>query len=158
VAEPSCAGLLAHEVFDEAGEPGGGILPGDAACGLCRVCQHVRRLQQIHDAFCKHGWSQIALCDDDSAGHFLQRRRVRRLMIVDGMRQRHQDRGAPGHRDFRNAGCACPGDDQMGRGKMLGDIREERRQFGGDASRGIGGADTLQILGAALLNEPKAGA
>ena len=81
-----------------------------------------------------------------------------RLVVVDRAGQRHQERGAADDGEFGDGAGAGAGDHEMRGGEPVGDVGEERRQLGGDAERGVGGAHPVEVLGAALLRDPQPGA
>ena len=88
-----------------------------------------------------------------------QRIGVGRLVVVERMRQRHQDGRSA---DRRASSLTVPAPeraiDQMRRRHARRQIPEESRQFGLHAHRGIGCAHRFEIFGAALLHdfEPRA--
>ena len=79
--------------------------------------------------------------------------RVRRLVLVEGAGQRHQDRGSPDHREFRDRRCARPGDDEMGVGHAARHVLEEGLHLHADGEARIVRADAQQILLSSLLGD-----
>ena len=81
----------------------------------------------------------------------IERARVGGLVIVDGVRIRDQNGGPADGGQFTHRGRSRPGDHQMGAGEAVRNIVEERAEVRRHAQSLVGGADAIQVLGAALL-------
>ena len=71
---------------------------------------------------------QILLLNAPSAARFGKLDRVLQLIVVDGMRQRHQDRRPAHHGKLGNRGGSRAADDEVRLGHLLGQVVEKARQ------------------------------
>ena len=83
---------------------------------------------------------------------------IGRLIVVERMRQRHEDCGSADHHQLRNRARARTADDEMRFRHASREIVEERRKFRHHAARLIRGAHAFQVFRTALLHdvEPRA--
>ena len=77
-------------------------------------------------------------------------------MIVGGDRQRDENRGAAGSREFSDGRCSGATDEQVRVGEAARHVLEIGAQFGGDAVFGIALAHRFEVFGAALLGHLQA--
>ena len=81
---------------------------------------------------------QILLLNAPSAVQFGKPDRILQLVVVDGMRQRHQHRRPPHHRKLGHGRGAGAADHQVRLGHLLGQVGEERGKMRAHAGRLIG--------------------
>ena len=81
--------------------------------------------------------------------------RVRRLVVVGGVRVGHQDRRAADRRDVGDRARAGAADDEARLGQPLGHVVEEAAQVRRHAEVLVGGAHPVHVLWPHLLAEPQ---
>ena len=99
---------------------------------------------------------EVVLRDPDGAAGALQHAGIGELVLIERMRQRHQDRGPADGREFGNRRGAGARNHQMARRHARRQIGKERRDLGGDRGAGVGFAHALEILLARLLDDSEA--
>ena len=123
----------------------------------CRLASVSGACQQSADA------AGQALRRSDPSARCTKRRPIRRagcvlqLIVVEGMRQRHQDRGPAHDRKLGHGGGAGAADDQMGLGHVSGRLAKKVARCA-RTPRPDRPLDALQVLLAALLHHEQAGA
>src|SRR5262249_3766943 len=92
----------------------------------------------------------------DCAASVLQYRRIGGLVLINGMRQWHENGRPTDRRKLRDCRCSGTGDDEMRTGDTLGKIGEKGGHFGSNPSSPITLLDSCQIFLARLLHNRKA--
>ncbi len=87
-----------------------------------------------------------------------ERAGIGQLVIVDGTRQRDQERRPAGGGKFGHRRGPGAREHQMGDGEARRHVVEEGFQFDGQAGRTVGIRHRVQIFGPALLHDPQAAA
>ena len=96
---------------------------------------------------------EIVLLQHDRAAGLRQHIGIGELVLIERVRQRHQNRGPADHRQFRDGRGARARHDQMRRRDARRQIGEERRDLGFDAEPRIGSRDARLVLVARLLHD-----
>ncbi len=121
-------------------------------CNCVRRCrEHVRAPDPLPQRLGQHLRPALEIRLLEHGG--VDRGRVVELMVVDRVRERHQQRRPPGDGELRAGAGARPSNDEVRRLEPVGDIREERRQLRLDAKSPIRRTDPLEVLRPALLDQ-----
>ena len=96
---------------------------------------------------------EIGLVEADRAARLLQHAGIGELVLVERMRQRHQDGGPADRRKLGHGRGARARDHEMARRHPRRQIGEERRHLGGDLEPVIDLAHARQVLLARLLHD-----
>ena len=99
---------------------------------------------------------QLLCAHAPAAAPLLQASCIFELIVVKGMRQRHEQAGPADRHQLGNGRGARAGDDEMRVGDALGQVAEEGRHMGGDAGLLVGLAQFVEILLARLLHHASA--
>ncbi|MGA2099266.1 MAG: hypothetical protein ABSH39_23520 [Candidatus Acidiferrum sp.] len=86
--------------------------------------------------------------------HFL---RIAQLVAVGGGTERNENGGTAGGCDFRRGDGSCPANDYVGPGKTFRHVGEEGDDLGVDFAARVGGADSIIVALASLVNDGKIG-
>ncbi len=99
---------------------------------------------------------EIILHQADRAAGLFQHARIGELVLIERVRQRHQDRRPADRGKFGDGRGAGARHDKVACRHARRQIGEKRRDLGRDGDLGIGLADTRQILLARLLHDREA--
>jgi hypothetical protein len=110
-----------------------GVRPPGAARGRSLARQPVRIIHRRYDEARQNLRRQRSLLAYFRTSGCGKRGGVRRLVVVERVRVRHEDRRPADRRDLRDRGGAGAGDHQMRLGHAPRHVVEEGRDFGVDA-------------------------
>src|SRR5574343_923904 len=96
---------------------------------------------------------QLGLRQQEGAAGMDQELGVPGLVVVDGMRERHQDAGHASRRQFGDGQRAGPADDQVGPFVGAGHVLDEGDAMRLDTDRGVVGLQRVEILLAGLMDD-----
>ena len=147
--------LLAEMRLDHVGEPRRRVGTPRGAGGGGGADERAGIVHQSAEAVAQPGRVKFRLRLEPAAAEIGERPRVGRLVVVDGTRKRHEDGRSSGGREFGDRGSPSARDDEVRRRDARRDVGEERRQVRVDAGRVVARANTVEILGAALLSDPQ---
>ncbi len=99
---------------------------------------------------------QFRLRQQDRSAALGEELRVRRLVVVHGVRERHQHARDAARRELRHGHRAGAADHQIGRGVTPCHVVDECHQLALDARRGVAGAQRIEMLLARLVHHPRA--
>ena len=97
--------------------------------------------------------SEFLLLDSHGAAGMFQHRSVGGLILIQGMRKRHQDRRSSDGREFRDSGSAGAGDDKMRGRNSGGKIAKEWGHLGGHFGLRVDLPYTRNVFLAGLLHD-----
>ena len=96
---------------------------------------------------------EIRLHDAHRPARLGQHAGIGELVLIECVRQRHQNGGPADGGKLGHGGSAGARDDEMSGGHARRQVGKERRALGGDAEARIGRAHDVDVLGAHLLHD-----
>ena len=124
-----------------------------AACGHCY--ELLRRAGKRADLGRQPVGGEVVLAQAQRAPCPFQHAGIGGLVLVERVRQRHQDGGPPDRRELRHGRGAGARDDEMGGRDPRRQIGEERRNLGRDLRPRINVLDAREVLLPRLLHDDK---
>ena len=110
-------------------------------------------IAQAGEHGCQHIGRDLMLAQQPAAARSRIAFRIALLIIVDSMRQRHQQRRPSDHAQLGNRRCAGPAEHQMRRRHAPRQIAEKLLNVMLDAELFVFGLDRLDVLRPALLRD-----